>query len=122
MLISLAFWAMLLVGLLASGAFLVLHRPQDWKRVTALNASGWVIVILLLYLRACISTYLAGWPIEFRGGAEQIIWSFGMGIAIDVLLVLRVRSFLKFKNAHEARHSAVTTQRYPSKSSGGGSA
>lgn len=94
-------WVLLLTGLITSGTFLVLHRPRLWFRPAALNASGWVIIIFLLYGR---SSWL--W---LKNGSEQIhhlrpgevFFSLVFATAIDVLLIIRVYTFLRFQKTQQ---------------------
>lgn len=46
-------WLILLVGIAAGGTYLVLYKawqPRRWRSILAQDASGWVVVLWLLYL------------------------------------------------------------------------
>jgi len=100
-------WLMVVVGLVASGTFLAAHRPRNWFRGASFNASGWVIIIFALYLRSALIGATTGNIPGFTTKPE-IAFSLIMGIAIDILLVWRVVSFLQYRK--KARMQQGTTK------------
>jgi hypothetical protein len=93
-------WVIILTGLIASGLFLVLHRPRNWFRPASLNATGWVIIIFLLYARSVVGLVTKGDTLLSQTWTQNA-WGMIIGIAIDVLLVFRVYTFLRFQKTHE---------------------
>lgn len=89
-------WAGLVPGMVASGIFLCLHRPTKWLDPKALNSSGWVILIFLLYVRSGIALALQQDSLLWRGPGNALN-SLGFAVAIDILLIFRVVSFLQFR-------------------------
>lgn len=88
------------LGLGFSGAFLLLHRPRHWMRLEAINSAGWVVLVALLYARALALLLIRGGPAPYRGWADTAV-SLGIGFAVDVLLVLRLVSWARFKNRRD---------------------
>lgn len=95
-------WAVVIVGLLASGTFLTIHRPSNWFRTRAFNATGWVIIIFCLYLRSAIIVLVTGTTPTYRTFWE-ITFSLVFGTAIDILLIVRVVSFLRYVRGQGTR-------------------
>ncbi|MFE7762923.1 hypothetical protein [Streptomyces sp. NPDC057438] len=99
MLYTLTLYVLLGVGLAASVGFLVLHRPRHPFRITEVNASGWVIIIGLIYARSLL---LLG----IRGGASSpgpwwdAVLSLGLLAATTALLLVRFFSYLRYLRAH----------------------
>ncbi len=50
-----------LIGLVAAVVFLAGYRPTSWRRLVTLDASGWVLAVLLTYARALVML-AASWP------------------------------------------------------------
>jgi hypothetical protein len=82
------------LGLASGIGFLVTHRPKQWRSVASLDATGWVLIATLLFLRSAIQL-----GITFPGGHH----SFASALAgivsclvVDVLLVLRLVAFRRF--------------------------
>jgi len=95
--ITALYWAMLLTGLFTSGAFLTLHRPHNWFRARAVNATGWVIMIFILFLRAVgILVLKQTWVPQFESNFE-LGFSLVLGYFVDFLLIVRLKSFLAFR-------------------------
>ncbi|KAA0941831.1 hypothetical protein [Streptomyces apricus] len=98
MLYALTLYVLLIVGLLASVGFLVLHRPRRFFRAVEINASWWVIIVGLWYAR---SLALLG----IRGVRPEHAWwdialSLGLLAAIDGLLVVRFFSYVGYLRDH----------------------
>lgn len=89
-------WVGLTPGMLASATFLTCHRPTRWLDPKALNSSGWVIVIFLLYVRSAISLALQQDALLWRGPGNALN-ALGFILAIDLLVIFRVVSFLQYR-------------------------
>lgn len=94
---ALLLYVMYGLGLGLSGAFLLLHRPRHWARVEAINSAGWVVLVAILYARSIALLVIRGGPAPYRGAADTAV-SLGVGFLVDVLLVLRLVSWMRFKN------------------------
>jgi ABC-type uncharacterized transport system permease subunit len=84
------------LGLGLSGAFLLLHRPRHWMRLEAVNSSGWIALMAVLFARGLALLIIRGGPSPFQGWADTVL-SLGVGFAIDALLLLRLVSWMRFK-------------------------
>jgi hypothetical protein len=83
------------LGLGLSGAFLLLHSPRHWMRLEAINSSGWVVLVALLYARSITLLLIRGGPAPYQGAADTAV-SLGVGFLVDALLVLRLLSWFRF--------------------------
>jgi hypothetical protein len=88
------------LGLGLSGAFLLLHRPRHWMRLEAVNSSGWIVLMAVLFARGLALLIIRGGPSPFRGWADTVL-SLGVGFAIDALLVLRLLSWFRFTSRRD---------------------
>lgn len=102
-------WAGLTPGIVASIVFLCVHRPTRWLDPAALNSSGWVIVIFLLYVRSGIALALQHDSLIWRGPGNALN-ALGFMLAIDLLLVFRVVSFLQYRLTYRKRRSELRQQ------------
>ena len=93
-------WIVVLVGVAAASAFLVLHRPRNWFRPAALNATGWILIIWLLYIRSGAIVLMRGGSVQFTSAVDAA-FSLGFGAFIDALLIFRVYTFLKYQRTGE---------------------
>ncbi|WP_328344768.1 hypothetical protein [Micromonospora sp. NBC_00421] len=95
---------LLVVGLLSALAFLTAHRPRQWRRLAAWDASGWVLLVGLFYLRQIVLVVVR-WP----GASQRDVWDavFGLGMLalIDALLLLRLVSYRAFVGRERRRLS-----------------
>lgn len=86
---------LLIIGFLLGAAFLSQHRPRQWRRLAAWDASGFVIVATAIYLRNIILV-VTRWP----GSPPDGVWdaAFGIGslLVIDALFLLRVVFYRSF--------------------------
>jgi hypothetical protein len=105
--LNVIFWITLLVGLFASGAFLVMHRPKNWFRADAINVSGWVILIFLLYLRSIVTVALYDGGVPQFDSAEQAWFSIITGIVLDALLIYRFKTFMDYRRIQQRRNTYV---------------
>lgn len=100
-----ALWALLCFGLACSLGFLVLHRPKNWLRPEAFNASGWVVISALWYVRSIILLVVRGGPRPYTSWVDALV-SLGMLAAVDVLLALRLLSWWRYTRHHPAEQDA----------------
>lgn len=93
-------YLVLLPGLIGSGAYIALHRPRRLWRTETLNADGWVAIVFLLYLLTIVLLIMRGHAASV-GLADEIVSIAGRAV-VDVLVVARVVSFLRFRRAYTA--------------------
>lgn len=89
-------------GLLMALAFLITHRPRRWRSVPAIDASGWVLIVLVAYGRTAALLVL-GWPLAARDLAGAVV-GLGMSVLVDALLVLRLLAYAKFVRRDRRDH------------------
>lgn len=99
-------WSCLLPGLIASISFLVIHRPSRWLDPAALNSSGWVIVVALWFVRSVVALSIQHNSLMWRGPGNALN-SLGFLLAIDLLVIFRVLSFLQFRIAYRRRRREI---------------
>lgn len=95
MLYSVVVVALIVLGLLAAGSFLVTHRPSRWLRLEAIDASGWVLLIVIFLARALILSVLR-WPTPAPSDPGDTAVSVGLLVLVDVLLIVRVAAYRRF--------------------------
>lgn len=99
--------ALLLIGGLVPGlVFLSQHRPRQWRRLAAWDASGFVFVAVAIYLRSLI-LLVARWPGSPPHGWGDALFAVGSLAIIDALFILRLISYRSFVEAD--RKSATPT-------------
>jgi hypothetical protein len=98
-------WFSILPGTLASGSFIAMHRPSKWLDSTAINASGWLIIVFLFYARSLV-TLITRRDVMWRG-MPNAMWAIGIIIVIDYLLILRLISFMKYRRAFRRRQAEL---------------
>jgi hypothetical protein len=86
---------LLVAGLVPALLFLMQHRPKQWRRLVAWDASGLVIVVALWYIRSIVIIMLR-WPGSPPSSVGDAAWAIGMLVLIDVLLLVRLISYRKF--------------------------
>jgi|SRR5690242_14740447 len=91
---------MTLAGLVPAVLFLLLHRPARPFRWQAVNASGWVWIIALLYARSLLVLLLRGAAPATQGPLDTLV-VYGAGFGIDALLWYRVATFLRYRRRAE---------------------
>lgn len=84
------------VGTLAALGFLAVYRPREWRRVEALNAAGWILVVPVVFARALILIGLHGGVRPSDGLADAVV-SIGSLVIVDALVVLRTVSFWRYR-------------------------
>jgi hypothetical protein len=95
-------WVVLLAGLVPSGWVLARYRPARWREAPAILIRGLLVVTFLAYLRPLVSLVLAGGVPDWRGSGWQAAWSYGLLIATDLLLLLLLRTFVRYRRAYRA--------------------
>jgi hypothetical protein len=103
---------LLVVGFVPAVAFVSQHRPRQWRRMAAWDASGWVILVALWYFRSIVLVW-ARWPGSAPHGPLDAAFSIGLLIVLDVLLILRVISYRSFaqrdaERVADGRDDAIT--------------
>ncbi|MFB6392647.1 hypothetical protein [Polymorphospora lycopeni] len=97
---------LLLIGLVAAGLFLGTHRPRRWRRLAAWDASAWVLIVFLFYLRQVILIILR-WPGTATPGVSDAIVSIGFLVLLDAALILRIASYRGFVERAQALERSV---------------
>lgn len=101
---------LLVTGLLLSSAFLTQFRPRQWRRAASWDAVGWILIAWLWYVRGLAVT-AARWPnTTVPDGWFDLTASIGLLVVINVLLALRVVSFMSFRSADRKASAADKTQ------------
>lgn len=99
--------ALLLIGGLVPGlVFLSQHRPRQWKRLAAWDASGFVLVAVAIYLRSLI-LIVARWPGSPPHGWGDAVFAAGSLVIIDALFILRLVSYRSFVEADRRDREAT---------------
>lgn len=86
---------LLIAGLVPAVAFIGQHRPRQWRRLPAWDASGFVIIAAAIYLRTIILVWLR-WPGAPPNGFWDAVFAIGSLLAIDFLFILRIVSYRSF--------------------------
>lgn len=86
---------LLVCGLIPALIFLAQHRPRQWKRAAAWDASGLVIVVALWYIRGIVLIILK-WPGSLQVDLADGLVSLVLLSVIDGLLILRFASYRAF--------------------------
>ena len=87
------------VGTLAALGFLAVYRPREWRRVEALNAAGWILVVPVVFARSLVLIGLHGGARPPDGLADAVV-SLGSLALVDALVVLRTVSFWRYRRRH----------------------
>jgi hypothetical protein len=101
-------WLSILPGAIASGVFIAAHRPSKWFDRTAINASGWLIIVFLFYVRSLV-TLVTQRTVTWRG-MPNALWAIGVVVIIDALLILRVISFIQYRRAFRRRRQELEAE------------
>lgn len=91
-------------GALGAIGFLLIHRPTRWTRVAAVNAAGWVAVIALSFVRAIILVIHLGAVPPLTSWVDAV-FGYGSLVAIDVLVWVRLISYLQFLHRHQSERA-----------------
>ncbi|WP_435279364.1 hypothetical protein [Streptomyces sp. 1222.5] len=92
-------WGLLSFGLACSLSFLALHRPRHWMRPEAFNASGWIVISALWYIRSIILLIVRGGPRPYTSWVDATV-AIGMLAVVDALLALRLLSWWRYTRRH----------------------
>lgn len=87
--------SLLIVGALAGAGFLASHRPRRWRRLAAIDASGWVLLVTLWYARSIVLVIIR-WRDLPAPGPWDATFALATLAAFDVLLIVRLLSFHSF--------------------------
>jgi phosphoglycerol transferase MdoB-like AlkP superfamily enzyme len=103
---------LLIVGFLLGASFIVQHRPRQWRRLAAWDASGFVLIATAIYARNIVLV-VSRWPWAPTGGVGDAVFAVVSLIVIDALFVLRVVSYRSFaqrdqERIDEGRKDAIT--------------
>lgn len=100
------YYLMLIIGIVVAGIFLFVHRPTRWRSVESLDASFWVLIVFLLYLWSLIRTTVTAFTVGLPDPTiPQAIAAFFFGIALDVVLILRLGHWLRY--VRDPRHNGT---------------
>jgi hypothetical protein len=86
---------LLIVGFVLGATFISQHRPRQWKRLEAWDASGFVIIATAIYLRNIVLV-VTRWPGSAPHGWGDTLFGICSLLAIDSLFLLRVMSYRSF--------------------------
>ncbi|MEU8274900.1 hypothetical protein ACFYOK_29350 [Microbispora bryophytorum] len=99
---AVAWWAILLGGLVPTTWFLVRFRPAWPIRRPSLIVNGLVGVIWLVYLRSALLLATNGWTPKYIGVVDTVIMVV-LGAAADGLLILLLDTFLDYRKERNER-------------------
>jgi len=85
-------------GLVFAVAFLARYLPRRWYSAASLNGAGWIIIVVITFARALALMLLRGGPQPTRGPLDALI-SLGSLAAVDLLLLVRLVSYLRYRRA-----------------------
>jgi len=91
---------LLIVGFVPAVAFISQHRPKQWRRMAAWDASGLVVIAAVLYLRSIVLV-ITRWPGSGPSGVADAVFALGSLVLIDGLLILRLISFRSFVQQYQ---------------------
>jgi hypothetical protein len=103
---------LLVAGLVPALIFIGQHRPRQWRRLEAWDASGWVVIVALTYVRSLV-LLVTRWPGLPPKGTVDAVFAIGTLLFLDVVLIVRVMSYRSFKQRDderiaEGREDAIT--------------
>lgn len=103
---------LLIIGFVLGATFISQHRPRQWKRLEAWDASGFVLIATAIYLRNIILV-VTRWPGSAPHGWADLSFGIGSLIVIDLLFLLRVISYRSFaqrdaQRVAEGRTDSIT--------------
>lgn len=83
-----------LIGLVSSLWFLATHRPRHWRRLQALDAMGFPVIIAIVFARGLILTVI-NWPVSPRPLGHMIFSVVTLGL-VDAWMVIKLINFRRF--------------------------
>ncbi len=86
---------LLIIGFILGATFISQHRPRQWKRLEAWDASGFVLIATAIYLRNII-LIVSRWPGSPPHGWADAVFGIVSLVVIDGLFLLRVVSYRSF--------------------------
>jgi hypothetical protein len=92
---------LLVAGLVPGLVFISQHRPRQWRRLAAWDASGFVLVAVAIYLRSLI-LLVSRWPGSPPKGWGDGVFAVVSLAVIDGLFILRLVSYRSFVEADRA--------------------
>lgn len=92
------------VGCVASIWFLLEHRPRQWRRIEAIDAMGFPLIVVLVFARGLVLTVL-NWVPGHRPLSNEI-FSVAMLSLVDLLLTVKLINFRRFIRADRERRQA----------------
>ena len=103
---------LLVVGFVPAVVFISQHRPKQWRRMAAWDASGWVMLVALFYLRSIVIV-VTRWPGTGPRNWFDAVFAIGTLVLFDVLLFVRVVSWRSFvqrdaERVRGGRRDAIT--------------
>jgi hypothetical protein len=103
---------LLVVGFALGASFVAQHRPRQWRRLEAWDASGFVLIMTAIYLRSIVLV-LSRWPGTPPESIGNAVFAIVSLVVIDALFVLRVVSYRSFAQRDavrisEGRDDAIT--------------
>lgn len=93
---------LLIVGFVLGATFISQHRPRQWRRLEAWDASGFVLIATAIYLRNIV-LIVSRWPGSPPHGWGDAAFGIGSLLIIDALFLLRVVSYRSFAQRDAAR-------------------
>ncbi len=94
---------LLVVGLVTAVSFIGQHRPRQWRKLPAWDASGWVIIVAAVYLRSLI-LIVSRWPGAPPQGWLDATFAIGSLLALDIVLLIRVVNYRSFRDQDAIKH------------------
>ncbi len=103
---------LLIIGFVLCATFISQHRPRQWRRLAAWDASGFVLIATAIYLRNIILIF-SRWPGSPPRGWGDAVFGIGSLVVIDALFLLRVVSYRSFaqrdaERVRDGRTDAIT--------------
>lgn len=81
-------------GLAVSVWFLATHRPRKWRRLQALDAMGFPVIVAIVFARSLVLTALA-WPLAARGLGNMIFSVLTLGL-VDTWMIIKLINFRRY--------------------------
>jgi hypothetical protein len=82
------------IGCIASIWFLLEHRPRQWRRIEAIDAAGFPLIVALVFTRGLVLTILNWHPVSRP--VPNAVFSVAMLALVDVMLIVKLLNFRRF--------------------------